>query len=338
MAGMSAAGVRVDVGIPAFGRPRYVEEAIRSALAQEGVGFRVTVSEDGEGGGDVERVVRGLQSDGPLSYVATGVRQGAASNLSSLLRIGSAPYVALLHDDDLWSPGFLAERVRFLDDHPECSFVFSPTVIVDGDGREVERLRPEFEPGVLDQRLFLRAMFGRNRVPQVTVVARRDAYEAVGPQFDASFRRIYDYEMWFRLAIESPVGYVRRWDTARRIHGAQSSFEHADRGADFVRFVEHADRLLRDSRAPWRPSGAVKRRRLSRAHLFVAVNALEQGDGGASRMYLREALKVYPPSMADPRTWAVLGGTALGPAGRKGITRIRGVVRRRGLRVHLRRP
>lgn len=335
---MSATGVRVDVGIPAFGRPRYVEEAIRSVLAQEGVGFHVTVSEDGEGGGDVERVVRGLQSEGPLSYVATGVRQGAANNLSSLLRIGSAPYVALLHDDDLWSPGFLAERVRFLDDHPDCSFVFSPTVIVDGDGREVERLRPEFEPGVLDQRAFLRAMFGRNRVPQVTVVARRAAYEAVGPQFDSRFRRIYDYEMWFRLAIHSPAGYVRRWDTARRIHGSQSTFEHADRGQDFVRFVDHADRLLHEQGAPWRPSPVAKRRRLSRAHLFIALNALEQNDRAASRAYLRQAIQTYPPSVGDLRTWAVLGGTALGGRARSPLVRLRAVVRRRGLRIHLRRP
>lgn len=329
---------RVDVGIPAFGRPRYVDEAITSVLAQTGVALHATVSEDGEGGGEVEAVVRRHHSDERLSYVATGTRCGAAANLSSLLNTGSAPYVALLHDDDLWSSGFLAERVRFLDEHPECSFVFSPTVIVDGNGREIERLRPEFDPGVLDQRAFLRSMFGRNRVPQVTVVARRSAYEAVGPWFDSSFRRIYDYEMWFRLAVHAPVGYLTRWDTARRIHGSQSTSQHADRGADFAHFVDHADEVLRRGNAPWRPSPVLKHRRLSRAHLFVALNALEQGDAAASRRYLRQALTTYPPTLVDPRTLAVVAGSMLGAPGRSGVAAIRRTVRRRGVRIHARKP
>jgi glycosyltransferase involved in cell wall biosynthesis len=335
---MRREGVRVDVGIPAFGRPRYVTEAIESVLAQTGVEFHATVSEDGQGGGDVEAAVRRFSTDSRLSYVATGRPVGAAANLSSLVNAGSAPYVALLHDDDLWSPECLSERVCFLDEHPECSFVFSPTVIVNGTGGEIERLRPEFPSGLIDQKVFLRAMFGRNRVSPNTVVARRSAYQAVGPWFDSRFRRIYDYEMWFRLGIRGPVGYLAQWDSARRIHGSQSSFQHGDRGADFVRFVDHAERLLRDSNAPWRTSPVIKRRRLSRAHLFIALNALEQGDAETSRSYLAQALTTYPPTIMDPRTWALVAGSSLGTPGRLGVGVVRGVVRRHGVRIHVRKP
>src|SRR5207244_1001390 len=47
----------VDVGIPAYGRSRFVEDAIESVLAQTLGSFRLTVSEDGPGGGALEDAV-----------------------------------------------------------------------------------------------------------------------------------------------------------------------------------------------------------------------------------------------------------------------------------------
>jgi hypothetical protein len=49
----------------------------------------------------------------------------------------TAPYMALLHYDDRWSPEFLARRVAFLERHPSCAMAFAGGQVIDEDGRLV---------------------------------------------------------------------------------------------------------------------------------------------------------------------------------------------------------
>jgi hypothetical protein len=56
----------------------------------------------------------------------------------------------------------------------------------------------------------------------------------------------------------------------------------------------------------------------------------------ASR-HMAEALRTHPPTVIDPRMAAALVGLALGPRGRRAVDRLRFLVLRKGLRVHLRR-
>jgi glycosyltransferase involved in cell wall biosynthesis len=110
----------VDIGIPTCGRPRYLVEAIESALAQTFSRWRVTVSEDGPASDAVAAAVAPYLADPRVRYVVTGRRLGGAAHMTRLIRTGTAPYVAPLHDYDRWAPEFLMRRVAFLDAHPAC--------------------------------------------------------------------------------------------------------------------------------------------------------------------------------------------------------------------------
>jgi glycosyltransferase involved in cell wall biosynthesis len=121
----------VDVCIPAHGRPRYLVAAIESVVAQTLTSWNVVISEDGEGGGEIEKIVSPYLSDPRVTYVSTGEHVGAARNMTGLIRHGSAPYVALLHDDDFWYPEYLERHVGFLEEHPQAGWVFSLVRVVD---------------------------------------------------------------------------------------------------------------------------------------------------------------------------------------------------------------
>ena len=56
----------------------------------------------------------------------------------------------------------------------------------------------------------------------------------------------------------------------------------------------------------------------------------------ASR-HLGDAVRTYPPAAIDPKMPAALVGLTLGPRGRQALERVRYLVLRKGLRVHLRR-
>ena len=191
----------MDVGIPTHGRPAFVREAIESVLAQTFGDWRLAISEDGPGGGPVREAVEPYLGDERISYIATGEHVGAAGNMSRLLQRGDAPYVILLHDDDLWEPEVLERRVRFLEGHPGCGFVFSGHFDIDGDGRRIGSAEFRLAEGVYPPETLAPMMLRANVMDIMdSVLVRRSAYDAVGPEFDASLPRVYDWEMWARLA------------------------------------------------------------------------------------------------------------------------------------------
>jgi glycosyltransferase involved in cell wall biosynthesis len=305
------AGPLVDVGVPTHGRPAFVTEAIDSVLAQTFRGWRLLVSEDGPGGGLVEEAVQPYLADERISYAATGERVGAAGNMSRLLQSGDAQYVIVLHDDDLWDPEVLERRVGFLEEHPGCGFVFSGHYDIDATGRRIGSGELRLAEGVHPPET-LAPIILRSNVMAImgSVLVRRTAYEAVGPAFDASFPRIFDWEMWGRLAVESAGGFLAVRDVAYRRHDEQISGS-AGQADEFLRLYDRIDERLAARRPEVRPPAGERARVRARLLLSSAFDALEAGDGAAARAALRRARSTRRSAVLDPR-FAVAALTALG--------------------------
>ena len=311
------------MGIPTYGRPRYLVEAIESVLAQTLGDWRLVIADDGPGGGEIEEVVRPYLADERVSYAPTGTSVSAPEAMTGLIRAGDAPYVALLHDDDRWEPEFLERRVAFLEEHPDCALVFSPHFDIDGEGRETGRSAAVLPQGVQDRREFIRRMLAANVVDTMhSVLARRSAYEACGSRFDEDFRRLFDWEMWLRMAVRFPVGYLWTWDTAYRVHGGQMSHRRRE-GAEFLRLLEHGERLVA-LHAPELGLSERERRRLrSRLLMSIALERVEEGDSSGALRTLRDAVATRSLVVADPRFAAVVAGLALGPLGERALPSLR---------------
>ncbi len=322
----------VDVGIPAHGRPRYLVEAIESVLAQTFGSWRLWISDDGPGGGPVEEAVAPYLDDPRISYLATGTQLGPAGNSTKLIQCGDAPYVYLLHDDDLIEKRFLERHVEFLDTHPDCGLVFSSFAEIDADGNEIARSKLPIRAGRYEIDEFIPLMLHHNLISTDNVVVRRAAYEAVGPAFDASFPAIYDYEMWLRLAASYPAGYLAVWDSYWRRHGEQVSYT-SYRGDEYHRLLEHIDTILEREQPQLRLPPRLQRRKRSSALLSAALDALDQGDPPRARRRLAQALKVNRLSVLDPRAACAAAGVALGDPGRRLALGARRVLHRRGKRL-----
>jgi Glycosyl transferase family 2 len=326
--------VLVDVGIPVRGRVRYIAEAIESVVAQSASYWRLTISEDGPGSAKVEAVVRPYLRDPRIRHVTTNQRVGAALNHSLLIQAASAPYVALLHDDDRWEPHFLERRVSFLERHDECGLVFSPVSFIDKDGRATERSLAELPEGCHSSERVVSIMLDHNPVPFPSVLVRRSAYEAVGCAFDDRFKRLYDYEMWLRLAVRFAVGYLTTCDSCWRVHGDQSTHSVENRRREFALLLEQANVGVREYLPQLRPTGMQTRRVLAGWTLTNALDAVEQGRRGVALRELAAALHTYPLASFDVRTPAMLASLVFGRSGSRSLHRVRQVVRRHQVDVH----
>jgi glycosyltransferase involved in cell wall biosynthesis len=331
----SAGEPLVDVGIPTCGRPDYLVEAITSVLGQTLGRWRLTVSEDGPGSDAVAAAVAPHLRDGRVRYAVTGRRLGAARHMTRLIRGGTAPYVALLHDDDRWEPDFLARRVAFLEAHEECALVFSGGKVIDARGRVTGTVTPQVSAGVWQSRAFAPRMLRRNLVPTTTVLVRRRAYAAAGMAYDDRFPHIYDYEMWLRLAVRFPVGCLPEADAHWRNHGAQSSFDGRRRGDEQLRFLAHAEALVTRELPEVRIPAQRRRYLHGRRLLSAGLDAVEDGRSRPALAYLGRALRAFPPLAVNPRLVVALLGLAGGARCRRAIGSTRVGARRRGVRMPL---
>jgi glycosyl transferase family 2 len=324
-------GPRVDVGIPTYGRPRFVVDAIESVLAQTLGEWRLLVAEDGVGDGPIADAVAPFLADPRVEYSPAGAHVGAAVNMNRVLAAGGADYVAILHDDDRWEPTFLERRVRLLDAHPACGLAFGEHLDIDGDGAVVGRSRSRLAPGVQDRLAFGREMMRANLVGTPTVVMRRSALAACGARYDESYRYIYDWELMLRLAQRFPTGYVREWDSCYRTHGAQISARQTA-AAEFLRVFEEADAravaLGPDARLPQPERDRLR----ARLRMSVALDEALAGRRGDALRGARAALRLDPRRAASRPFAATMAAVALPAAGRRGVDKLRSTLFQRRIR------
>jgi glycosyltransferase involved in cell wall biosynthesis len=318
----------VDVGIATYRRPAYLREAIESVLSQTLPRWQLFISEDGPGSSEVAEAVAPYLSDPRIRYSAAGERLGPPGNKNILLRAGSAPFVAILDDDDRWRPTVLASRVSFLEEHPECAFVFSAINEIDERGRWLRETGFFGAEGVVESKDFVHRLLQGYFVRPASLLVRRSAYQAAGQAFDESFPYIYDEEMWFRLAVRFPVGYLARCDADHRIHHSQDSF--GVRPAEqILRFLDRAEAVV--EREPWAAQWSHRERNRTRSHwlLSATLDALERGDARSASAHLRHALRLHPWSVTDRRAVAAVVGLTFGRrAGRLVGGSVRALARR----------
>ena len=319
----------VDVGIPAYGRPQFLVEALESVLGQTFEAFTLTVSDNGPGGGDVQRAVEPYLTDPRVRYVATG-GVSPQENWGRVIRTGDAPYVGMLHDDDVWDPEFLARRVAFLEAHPECGFVFGNTYDLDRNGRRTDRTPAWFREGVLTREQFLTQLYQRNPVGPPSLLVRRTAYEAAGAYYSEEFPTHYDHEMLLRLAVHAPMGYLDVRDAGYRLHQGSATFKKSFGAREHVACLDYSDRLMETALSGFRIDARVRARERSFWSLRAALDQLEQGHRRLAREHLHEAVRLRRAALLDPRLLASVGALLSGSLGRAALVRLRAWRDRRG--------
>lgn len=122
----------VSVVIPAYNHARFVTEAVRSALGQEGVPLEVVVVDDGSTDGTREVVQR---IDDPRLQVLAQENRGAHAALDAGIRRSSGDYLALLNSDDRFAPDRLTRALDVLRADPGLALVGSHVTVIGADGR-----------------------------------------------------------------------------------------------------------------------------------------------------------------------------------------------------------
>lgn len=212
--------VRVSVVMPAYNAERYVEMAVRSALASDLHEIEVIVVDDGS----KDRTPEIVANTGDPRVVIVRLRPSGRPSRPRNVGIARAraPYVAFLDADDLIKPDKLSATAAALDRHPEAGFAFADFERIDADGRVIERSAGADYPAfrqltkvplgqtwyLVPQTALARGLLYENFIGTSGVVLRKNLLTDIGP-FDDTIVYSEDRDLWFRLAHRCDALY---WD------------------------------------------------------------------------------------------------------------------------------
>jgi glycosyltransferase involved in cell wall biosynthesis len=184
---------RISIITATRSRPRELEEALRSSIAQDFADFEHLVVDDASPENSTEQVLDAL-ADPRLRLIRLEQSVGPAGARNAALREAKGEYVAILDDDDVMAPGRLAKTAAYLDSHPDHLLVGGWFEAIDAAGT----LHAVVRPPTGEDRIRGVLPF-HNPFLHSSCLIRTSTMKALGG-FREPLRYAHDYDLILRLA------------------------------------------------------------------------------------------------------------------------------------------
>jgi glycosyltransferase involved in cell wall biosynthesis len=327
---------RVTVSIPTYNRSGMLREALRSVLSQSMDDIEVIVS-DNASTDDTPTVVAGI-GDPRIRYIRHEEQIARHENFSLCLRVGMAPYVTMLCDDDLMLPENLERKIRVLDDRPDVGLVDSAFHVIGPHG---EILRESVNFGVAEadhvyrsNEFVARCVSQTCRITPFAVIRRsilgQDRFEKADGPF-------CDFGLFLRLGrranvayIAEPLALVRFHDGAETVQAGMQEFVDDNYHGTLAKIAldQHVKkRFLARFGNELADIGALRAasRRWARTELLTIVRkrSFPQRRRHVTARLLWEACQIEASVALSKEAWKLLMSSMIGPRGRALSRRVR---------------
>ncbi|MCP5463938.1 MAG: glycosyltransferase [Deltaproteobacteria bacterium] len=191
----------VSIIIPTHNRQALVLRALESVLLQSFDQFEVIVVDDGS----TDNTLSYLQkiSDARLRVLAMK-HAGVAKARNEGAKIAKADWLCFLDSDDVWRRHKLSEQIRFHHQHSKILLSQTDDVwIRDGVFANKKKEHENREGDIFLESLKLCLICCSS------VMVNKDLFFSVGG-FDESLVTCEDYDLWLRLLLRTPVGFVNK--------------------------------------------------------------------------------------------------------------------------------
>ncbi len=210
--------MKISVCMDAYNGSRYINEQMRSILAQLNPGDELIVVDDASSD-DTRTIVTALKKiDHRVTLICNDANQGVFYSFERALRLARGEIIFLSDQDDLWLEGKVQSMLEVFEKRRDVTLVASDARIIDGQGNVVSesffRQRGRFRGGVL-------ATLLKNKYLGCTLAFRRSMLDAILP-FP---KDIPMHDIWIGLvnAVYGKPYFIDRALIAYRRHGGNVS-------------------------------------------------------------------------------------------------------------------
>ena len=181
----------VSIILPTYNGAQWIRRAIDSVIAQTFTDWELIIVDDGSTQ-DLQCMFPG---DARIRYFKNEKNLGIQKTINRGLAEAKGKYIARIDDDDMWSDtAKLEKQVAFLESHPDHVLVGTGVIVVDEQGKELQRyLLPETDT-VIRSKLLRKNCFVHSSV----------VFRNIGIRYseEKNVRHAEDYELWLRLGLQ----------------------------------------------------------------------------------------------------------------------------------------
>lgn len=226
----------VSIIIPSYNSAKYIQQTLKYLHNQKLKDIEMIIVDDQSNDNTCDTVI--AFDDQRISCYRLKERHGGPSLPRNLgVEISKAPYVGFCDSDDLMLPHILSEAVSFLEAHSELGMCFWNAIKFDNQtGAEQSpflknyhyfRNIPKTKIGQnwfsIKSPLAYFGLFYENFIlTPGCVVVPRHIFEKVG-NFDINLRNADDWDMWLRISMEYPIGFIDDIGLKYRVRNASVS-------------------------------------------------------------------------------------------------------------------
>jgi glycosyltransferase involved in cell wall biosynthesis len=304
---------KVSVCIPAHDAAAFLPAAIETVLAQDYDDFQLIVSDDASSDNTAEVCDR--YRDPRFSVVRSDDRLGQAGNWNRCVELARGDYVILLHADDELVAGYLERAVGLLDGEGDVGLLHCAAQHIDGSGTplSVQRL---FEKDLIDRGdVVLRHLLLTGCVINPAgVLVQREAYEEAGRFTDRIVWGV-DWHMWIRIALRRPVAYLADPLARYREHehsGTSAVMTSGRNASDESWALDDLFRTIEQTRPELYGLKPAAIRGAAHRTWCFAEAMCELGDMPAARIGIRNAIRMWPAMLRQPKVWGLWIATYAG--------------------------
>ncbi len=209
----------VTICMPAYNYGHFIEQAVRSAFAQDYRPLDLVVVDDGSTD-DTLAVLTRLKSESPIPMeVVKGDHKGVSAAMNLALKHAKGEWLCMLHADDWARADRVSKQVAAAG--PSDVLVHSEYVSVDPEGRPTAYDSSTDLPPVHGDAL-RKLVLLEGDIRSMTMMFRRSALVEVGA-FDESLP-VEDWQSALRLAKRGSIAHVNEQLVFRRVHATSVSF------------------------------------------------------------------------------------------------------------------
>jgi glycosyltransferase involved in cell wall biosynthesis len=207
----------LSVLVPSHNGERWLAAALQSVLDQNAPGIEVVLLDSSATSASLEiaegfagRLHIRIERRPDLVPWPAKINAGAA--------MARAPWICMLHQDDLWAPGRGAALRRWLSGQPNAVMHLHPAYIIDGAGKRLGLWRCPLPAGHSPAQMLLERLLVQNFIAIPAPVIQRDAYLQVGGM-DERLWYTADWDLYLKLLLAGAIYYHPEPLACFRIHG-----------------------------------------------------------------------------------------------------------------------
>lgn len=232
--------MKISIITASYNYEEYIEEAIKSVIAQTYTDWELIIVDDGSSDNSVEIIKNYCAQDSRIKYFEHPNHENKGLKESILLGLQncSGDWVAFLESDDSFLPDYLAEKVKIVNSYPDVNLIFNRVnFITENLSDKLKKKLKLFESIQNNLKskkypLFMeKSFFCHNQILTFScAMVKKTDLQSVN--FDAPIDSQLDWWLWVHLASKGKFFYINKSLSFWRLH--DSSYTTKNKGRRLI--------------------------------------------------------------------------------------------------------